>query len=174
MRALSEARPSRAVRPWQINSTPAAPSSGRFGSGSRDCSCAGRRIANRVPIATNQGRSKVMTKMRVHRVGGVLAAIAAALGLASQAHSQAMDKLTVRLDWAPHGMHAPIHLAIEKGWFKRANLDVQVEDGNGSVVTTQLVGSGNFDVGHANLSSVAMGKSKGIPVISIAGFVRKS
>jgi NitT/TauT family transport system substrate-binding protein len=99
-------------------------------------------------------------------------ASSAAMGLATP--SDAADKLTMRLDWTPQGMYAPIFLAQQKGWFRKAGLDVAIEDGNGSIVTVQLVGSRQFDVGHASLSSVAIARGKGVPVISIAGFVRKS
>jgi NitT/TauT family transport system substrate-binding protein len=88
--------------------------------------------------------------------------------------ARAEDKLSLRIDWTPHGMHSPFFLAIEKGWFKKAGLDVTVEDGNGSVIAVQLVGAGQFDVGHAALASMAIGREKGLPVISIAGFIRKS
>ena len=86
----------------------------------------------------------------------------------------AADKLSLRLDWTPHGVHAPIFLALDKGWFQRAGLDVTIDDGNGSVIAAQLVGAGQFDVGHASLSSVAIARGKGLPVISTAGFIRKS
>ncbi len=88
--------------------------------------------------------------------------------------ASAADKLSLRLDWTPHGVQAPIFLALEKGWFQRAGLDVSIEDGNGSVIAVQLVGVGQYDIGHASLSSVAIARGKGIPVISIAGFIRKS
>jgi NitT/TauT family transport system substrate-binding protein len=104
----------------------------------------------------------------IARLAGLLAALA--LPFAANAE----DKLALRLDWTPHGMHAPFFLAVEKGWFKKAGLDVSIEDGNGSVIAVQLVGAGQFDVGHASLSSVAIGREKGLPVISIAGFIRKS
>jgi NitT/TauT family transport system substrate-binding protein len=110
-----------------------------------------------------------MTKFRF--IGGACAALAA---LALPLAAQAQDKLALRLDWTPHGMHAPIFLGLEKGSFKKAGLDVTVEDGNGSVIAVQLVGAGQFDLGHASLSSVAIAREKGLPVISIAGFIRKS
>jgi len=102
------------------------------------------------------------------------AATVAALLLGAPSGALAVDKISLRLDWTPHGMYAPIFLAQEKGWFAKAGLDVSIEDGNGSVVTVQLVGAGQFDVGHASLSSVAIARGKGVPVVSIAGFVRKS
>jgi NitT/TauT family transport system substrate-binding protein len=98
--------------------------------------------------------------------------LVAAASLAVPSH--AADKVAMKLDWTPHGMHAAIFLAQQKGWFQNAGLDVTIEDGNGSVVTVQLVGAGQFDFGHASLSPVAIARGKGIPVISVAGFVRKS
>src|SRR2546421_2086087 len=101
-------------------------------------------------------------------------AVAALLLLqAGNAFSQA-EKLSVRLDWTPWGSHAPIHLAAQKGWFKQAGLDVEVEDGNGSVTTVQLVGAGKFDVGHASLAPMMIARDKGLEVKAIANFVRKN
>jgi NitT/TauT family transport system substrate-binding protein len=37
----------------------------------------------------------------------------------------------------------------------------------------QIVGSGNFDLGHADLGPVAIARTKGFPIVSIAGFIRK-
>lgn len=85
----------------------------------------------------------------------------------------AADTLTVRLDWTAHNMHAPFHLAAERGWFKKAGLDVTIEDGNGSTTTVQILGGGKFDIGHAALAPMAIGRGAGLPVISIAGFLRK-
>lgn len=86
----------------------------------------------------------------------------------------AQDKLAVRLDWTPWGIHAGIHLAAQKGWFKQHGLDVSVEDGNGSVTTVQLVGSGRFDVGNASLAPMMIARDKGLPVRAIANFARKN
>jgi NitT/TauT family transport system substrate-binding protein len=84
------------------------------------------------------------------------------------------DALSVRLDWITHPPHMPIFLALERGWFKAAGLDVTVEDGNGSTTTVQIVGGGGqFDLGQADLSPMAIARAHGFPVISIAGFIRK-
>ena len=84
------------------------------------------------------------------------------------------EKITVRLDWVTWGGHSPFYLALKKGWYKDAGLDVTIEEGNGSVTTIQLVNSGNFDVGHANLAAMMQAKVKGLSVRAIAGFVRKN
>jgi NitT/TauT family transport system substrate-binding protein len=87
--------------------------------------------------------------------------------------ADAAHTLTVRLEWLATGYHAPFWLAIDKGWFRKAGLDVTVSDGNGSVTTVQLVGNGQYDIGHASLAIMAVARSKGMHLISIAGFFRK-
>jgi NitT/TauT family transport system substrate-binding protein len=98
-----------------------------------------------------------------------------ALALTGQATLAADEAhtLSVRLDWLTTGYQAPFFLAAEKGWFKKAGLDVTIQQGTGSVTTVQLVGAGQFDVGLAALSTMAFARSKGVPVVSIAGFFRK-
>ena len=59
-----------------------------------------------------------------------------------------LDKLSVRLDFSPWGVQAAMHLAQNKGWFKAAGLDVDIQDGRGSGSTIQLVNAGQADVGH--------------------------
>ena len=101
-------------------------------------------------------------------------AVAAAVSGMIPRRSFAADTLTLRLDWLTHVMHLPFYLAVERGWFKAANLEVSIEDGNGSVTTVQLAGNGRFDLGLASLSAMAVGSGNGLPVISIAGYLQKS
>jgi NitT/TauT family transport system substrate-binding protein len=92
---------------------------------------------------------------------------------AASALAQA-EKISVRLDWTPWGVHGPIHLAQQKGWFKGAGLDVETEDGNGSVTTVQLIGTGKFDVGSASLAPMLIARDKGLPVKAVASFARRN
>jgi NitT/TauT family transport system substrate-binding protein len=95
--------------------------------------------------------------------------------LAAPARAQDPVTLKVRLDWTPWGVQAPFHLAQQKGWYKQAGLDVSLEDGNGSVTTIQIVGSGDqFDVGHAALASMMIAREKGLPVKAVAVFAHQS
>lgn len=99
------------------------------------------------------------------------AAVALGLGAAS---AHAADKLTVRMDFVVWGTHAAMHLANEKGWFKEAGLDVEVQDGSGSGNTIQLVAAGQADVGQVQLGVMAVAKEQGADLVSIAGWFRKS
>lgn len=101
------------------------------------------------------------------RIVGVIGAVGFAVSAA-----QAQDVLVVQTDWSPHGMHAGLHLAVEKGWFEEAGLSVEVQDGRGSNATIQQVAAGQIDVGFAQLGSMASAVSNGLPVTAIMGFVR--
>jgi NitT/TauT family transport system substrate-binding protein len=101
-------------------------------------------------------------------VAGLVALAAGPASAADEAHT-----LSVRLDWLPSGYQAPVFLAQDKGWYKKAGLDVTIVQGNGSATTVQLVATGQFDVGIAALSNMAFARSKGMPVTSLAGFFRK-
>jgi NitT/TauT family transport system substrate-binding protein len=103
----------------------------------------------------------------------LLAAGSAALSLPFVGKARAADKLTLRLDFTSSGLHAPFYVGFKRGWFEKAGIDLTMEDGNGSNATVQLVAAGTFDVGLNSLAPMAVARSKSIPVISIAGFVRK-
>lgn len=99
-----------------------------------------------------------------------------AAGALSSVTAHAADEahtLSVRLEWLTSGYQAPFYLAAAKGWYQKAGLDVAIEPGNGSATTIQLVNAGQYDVGHAALSNVAIARSKGMGIISIAGFFRR-
>ena len=104
-------------------------------------------------------------------------AATAVAGLAATlrpALAQQPQKLTVRTDFPPWGMHAGLHLAVDNGSFKDAGLDVDVSDGKGSSLVMQQVAAGDIDIGWVQLGPMAAARGKGLPITSIAGFVRKS
>jgi NitT/TauT family transport system substrate-binding protein len=105
-------------------------------------------------------------------LGALVGLAAIGLSVATTEVTAQENKLTVMVDWAPHGMHAALHLAVEKGWFEEAGIDVTVLDGKGSTSTIQQTGAGQIDVGFAQLSAMAVARSQGMPVVSIACFVR--
>ncbi|SOE92663.1 NitT/TauT family transport system substrate-binding protein [Burkholderia sp. D7] len=91
------------------------------------------------------------------------------------AHAGEPVPIKIRLDWGPWGSHAAFYLAQQKGWYKRAGLDVEIVDGTGSVSTVQILGSsGQFDLGYAATSAIMIGKEKGLPVKIVAEFFRRN
>jgi NitT/TauT family transport system substrate-binding protein len=88
--------------------------------------------------------------------------------------ASAQDKLSVRLDFSPWGVQAAMHLAQNQGWFKQANLDVDIQDGRGSGNTIQLVNAGQADVGQVQVGLVGSARAKGAKIRSIATFQHRT
>lgn len=92
----------------------------------------------------------------------------------AQEKAAAPEKISVRLDFSPWGVHAGMHLANEKGWFKEAGLEVDVQDGRGSGNTLQLVNAGQADVGQIQLGLLPQARDNGSLVKSFAGFDKRT
>ena len=100
--------------------------------------------------------------------------IAASVLSTAPALAQPLEKVVFMTEWAPHGFHAPLYVAIQKGWFKEAGLDVELKDGRGSGATVNLVGSGQVDIGFVNLTAATIARSKGVPVKAVSSILRKN
>ncbi|MQX18053.1 ABC transporter substrate-binding protein [Sinorhizobium terangae] len=111
--------------------------------------------------------SKFQTSRRAFLAGGI-----AALAMPSLVRAQGVEALSARMDFAPWGVQAAMHLAQVKGWFKDVGLDVDVQDGRGSANTLQLVNAGQVDVGQVQLGLVPQARMKSATVRSFAGFAR--
>lgn len=69
----------------------------------------------------------------------------------------ATDELTpvkFTLSWLLQGVDAPLTLAIEKGYFAEAGLDVQFERGYGSADTASKIAAGQYDIGFGDMYSM--------------------
>ena len=82
------------------------------------------------------------------------AVLALVLGLLLlPAGARADDKLTLVLNWVPTADHSPYFYAKRQGWYAKAGIDLAIETGKGSGVTAQRVGTGNADLGIADLAT---------------------
>lgn len=106
----------------------------------------------------------------------VLTATAALLSLGSTVSAVAQDLTPVsfRLDWLPRGYHAPIFLALERGYFTEAGLNLTLEDGTGSNPALQAVSARNNDIAMAGYTALIQGIPTGLDVLAIGGLVQVS
>ena len=84
-------------------------------------------------------------------------AIAAGLGLAIAATSgtaSAQSNVKLVLDWAIQGNHAVFSVPIEKGYFTKEGLAIQMDRGFGSGDAAAKVASGAYDVGFADINTL--------------------
>ena len=80
----------------------------------------------------------------------------------------AQTKLTFLLNVPPAGYNSGFELAVEKGLYKQAGLDVTIEPGNGSQTTAQLIATGKYDIGFADSAPVMKLISQGAKVKVLA------
>jgi NitT/TauT family transport system substrate-binding protein len=98
----------------------------------------------------------------------------AASPAASKAPAASLEKVSFRLDFVLAGHQAPFYVALEKGYYKEAGLDVSIKEGKGSGVGIQNVDSG-ADTFALSEGGVLMNfVSKGAKVRSVAGIFRTS
>src|SRR5260221_4423079 len=110
--------------------------------------------------------SAALFRLRIALSAGVLATGIAALNPAA---AQAPAPVKVLLDWAWLPYHAPFLIAQERGYYKDAGLNVELEQGRGSASTALLLSQGGFDIAHLNVTNGAqmIGKGGAIKVVGL-------
>ena len=95
-----------------------------------------------------------------------------AIGVASMlmaASSHADTKVQFALDWKFEGPSAPYFLAIDKGHFKSAGMEVEITPGKGSLDAIPKVATGAFPFGFADINSLIkfLEQNPGAPVTAV-------
>jgi len=94
------------------------------------------------------------------------AALAAALALASMP-VQAGEAVNLILNWTPTADHSPFYYAKSQGWYEKAGIDLTIEVGKGSGVSSLKVGSGGSPFGIADLATMLVARGKGADVVAL-------
>jgi len=122
---------------------------------------------------------------RTTRTAGAVRAALAALaagalalpaGCARDASADAAPHLrpvTIVLDWTPNTNHLGLYLALERGWFAEAGLDVTVVE-PGETSGLQLVAAGRADMAYSVAEALVPAREKGADVVSVAAVVREN
>ena len=71
------------------------------------------------------------------------------------------------LNWTPTADHSPFYYAKAQGWYEKAGIDLTIEVGKGSGVSSLKVGSGGSPFGIADLATMLVAKSKGADVVAL-------
>jgi NitT/TauT family transport system substrate-binding protein len=111
-----------------------------------------------------------------------MAAFGAALMVGPAA---AADKVILMLNWYVYGEHAPFYYGKEEGIFADAGIDLDIQEGRGSGVTTQAVAARTAQFAYVDVPTMMRAAVKGAPVtstgvllqtspMSVMGFVEKN
>src|SRR5258707_13440455 len=97
-----------------------------------------------------------------------VAGLALAL-VAPGAPSQAAESVNLILNWTPTADHSPFYYAKAQGWYEKAGIDLNIEVGKGSGVSSLKVGYGGSPFGIADLATMLVARGKGADVVSLIG-----
>ena len=103
-----------------------------------------------------------------------LMAAAAAMTLAAPAGAQALDKFPFRLNWTLYGEHAPFFVALDKGFYKEAGLDVEILEGSGSTTVAQLTANATNPVSYVDAATMMRGINAGMPIKAVGVTLQQS
>jgi NitT/TauT family transport system substrate-binding protein len=83
-------------------------------------------------------------------------ALASCLAIPMATGSPAAESVKIRftLDWKLQGIHAWYYWAKAKGYFAAENLDVTIDQGEGSAATVTRVMSGAYDAGFGDINAI--------------------
>ena len=104
----------------------------------------------------------------------VAAAVTAALGMSRAQAAPKLTKVTLQLKWVTQSQFAGYYAAVEKGYYKRAGLDVTLKVGGPDVTPEQVVLAGQADFGLDWLPNLLATREKGGKIVSIAQVFARS
>lgn len=107
--------------------------------------------------------------MRKHTGFGILAILIALLLQTTAV--KAAEKLTVMLDWFVNPDHAPLFIALEKGYFKDQGLEVELIAPSNPNDPPKLVAAGKADIAVSYQHQHQMQVDQGLPLVRIATLV---
>ena len=93
---------------------------------------------------------------------------------ALSAAAHAAEAVTVRLKWFNQAQFAGFYVAQERGDYKAAGLDVNVQPGGPDFPAVQMVTGGNEQFGVTGADQVLIARSKGVPIVALAVIYRRN
>jgi NitT/TauT family transport system substrate-binding protein len=99
---------------------------------------------------------------------GALALVVVGVGVAAQAAE--LTPTNIRMDFIIGGKHAPWYVALEKGFYAKRGLAATIQASTGSADTVRTIGAGGADFGFADMATMIVAKSRGMPVQAAAQF----
>ena len=85
-----------------------------------------------------------------------------------------LTPITLQLKWVPQAQFAGYFVALEKGYYEEAGLDVTIAPGGPDIVPEQQVANGTAQIGVNWVASLLPHQEQGMPLVEIAQIYQKS
>lgn len=85
-----------------------------------------------------------------------------------------LTPVTLQLKWVPQAQFAGYFVALEKGYYEEAGLDVTIAPGGPDIVPEQQVANGTAQIGVNWVASLLPHQEQGMPLVEIAQIYQKS
>lgn len=85
--------------------------------------------------------------------------------------AQAMEKITLVLDWSINPDHAPLFVAKEMGYFKAAGLDLTMIEPGDPNTPPKLVAAGRYELAISYQPQLHMQVDQGLPLVRVGTLV---
>ena len=105
---------------------------------------------------------------------GLILSAAAAGFFAATPSALAADKVEFILNWVAGGDHAPIYWAKAQGRYAKEGIDLTIEQGKGSTLSSQRVGLGKNQLGIADLGTALVAKGGGADLVAVMNIYANS
>jgi NitT/TauT family transport system substrate-binding protein len=118
---------------------------------------------------------RVMARAAAFLVTTLIAGMAwAPLSYAQDNAAANSEKIQIRFTWQFKGEHAPLFVALDKGYYADEGLDVQLAEGSGAETVVRVVGQGIDKIGFGPATTVAEAIGNGLPIQVVAVYQPKT
>src|SRR6201991_1698776 len=93
--------------------------------------------------------------------------VAACLAIAAVSPARAGQNVNLVLNGTPAADHSPFYYAKALGWYEKAGIDLAIEVGKGSGVSSLKVGSGGAPFGISDLATMLVARGKGADAVAV-------
>ncbi len=99
-------------------------------------------------------------------------ALSSACGLL--ATSAGATDVSMRISWLMNVQNAGYVMAVDKGYFKEAGINVEIAPGGPNINSTTMVASGQNTFGTNDVSALLFGKAEGMDLVAVAACFQKN
>ncbi len=109
----------------------------------------------------------MITQTRLTAAAGIATLLAAGPAAAN-------DPFTLQLKWVTQAQFAGYYVALEKGFYEDAGLDVTIQPGGPDIAPPQVIAAGGADVIIEWMPAALAARERGVPLVNVAQFFNRS